>query len=310
MPLPTSPIASISVVIPAFNRAKTIRYSIDSVLKQTLSPLEVIVVDDCSTDGTVEIVESYLDPRVRCIVLEKNSGAQSARNRGIKEARGEWIAFQDSDDEWMPEKLERQFESLRHVAFEPMTVVHTDAFCFTPATGKKKKWSLPLLEGAYAFRELLKSSSTLFPTLLTSKAALEKIGFLDEAVPSYQEWDTTIRLSKECRFIHIREPLFIYHLHGGETISKNEKRDIEGYQYIVDKFREEILEQCGASVLNAHLTENARKAMQFGFYTDAVEILAKTLGSSLRVDFLKWMARRKKYLWLYGRISKILRIIL
>jgi len=106
------PKPSISVILPTYNRVKTIRYCLDSVLAQTFSPAEIIIIDDCSTDDTVLIVGSYSEPRVRCIVLEKNFGAQAARNRGILEAKGEWIAFHDSDDEWMPDKLERQIQAL------------------------------------------------------------------------------------------------------------------------------------------------------------------------------------------------------
>jgi glycosyltransferase involved in cell wall biosynthesis len=309
MALITSQIALVSVVIPAYNRAKTIRYCLDSVLKQTLSPFEIIVVDDCSTDETVEIVRGYPDPMVRCIVLENNSGAQAARNRGIQEACGEWIAFQDSDDEWLAEKLEKQVAKLAEVNFNPMTVVHTDCNCLNYRTGESKSWDLPLIDGVSVFTKLLTSSGPLFPTILTSKIALEKIGFLDESVPSYQEWDTSIRLAQECQFIHIREPLFIYHLHGGETISKNHKRDIDGYQYVIDKFREEIIYQCGINVLNDHLSGNAFKALCLGFYTDASEILAKTVGSSFRSCILKRMVRYEINGWFFILIYKSINML-
>lgn len=304
-------IASISVVIPAYNRAKTINYCLDSVLKQTLAPLEVLVVDDCSTDGTVDIVRAYQDSRVRCIVLEKNSGAQAARNRGIREARGEWIAFQDSDDEWLPEKLEKQIASLAEVNFNPMVVVHTDCTCLDYQTGKKTLWDLPHIHGTSVFSKLLASAGPMFQGLLTSKIALEKIGLLDESVPSYQEWDTAIRLARECRFIHIRESLFIYHLHGGETISKNKKRDIDGYQYIADKFRDEILLHCGSDTLNKHLTHNAIRAKIYGLDAEALNILEKCNGHLLSVAMLKWVIRndiKSKYFKCFIKICRIFRI--
>lgn len=290
----------ISVVIPAYNRAGTIGYCLDSVCSQTLPPFEVIVVDDCSTDSTVETVNEYgrSHPNVRCVVLERNSGAQAARNRGIREARGEWIAFQDSDDEWMLDKLEKQVEALAAVGFEPLTVVHTDAWSDDNATGIRTVWHLPLCEGR-AYARLLSDPAPLFPTFITSKTALEQIGLLDEKVPSYQEWDTSIRLAKQCRFIHIREPLFVYHFHAGETISKNKKRDIEGYQFIVDKHRAQILEQCGPGALTRHIEQNALKAMRWGLYAEAREILARDAESSARGMMLKWMARMKIHPALY-----------
>lgn len=303
----TSQIRTISVVIPAFNRARTIKYCLDSVLAQSLQPFEVIVVDDCSTDETVEIVRSFNDNIIRCIVLEKNSGAQAARNRGIREARGEWIAFQDSDDEWLPKKLEKQIAALAEVNFNLMTVVHTDCFRYDHQSGNRTLWELPLIHGASVFSLMLASTGTVFPTILTSKAALEKIGFLDESVPSFQEWDTSIRLARECRFVHIREPLFIYHLHGGETISKNKSREIAGYQYIVDKLRNEILLHCGTEALNEHLICNAIKAKRYGLDTEAYNILGKCSGRPLRIILLKWMMHNNIDPGYYERVFSLFR---
>lgn len=280
---------SVTVIIPTYNRAETITYCLDSVCNQTVPPNEIIVVDDCSTDDTVQAVRSFSDPRIRCIISEKNSGAQAARNRGIRLARGDWIAFQDSDDEWLPEKLEKQIAALAEVNFNPMTVVHTDCFRYDHQTGNRTLWELPLVHGTAAFPLLLTSAGPVFPTILTSKTALERIGFLDESVPSFQEWDTSIRLARECRFIHIREPLFIYHLHDGKTISKNQRREIDGYQYIVDKFREEILQNCGIDTLYEHLIGNAIRAKRYGLDAEALNILGKCRGHPLSMALLKWM---------------------
>ena len=100
----------ISVVVPAWRAEKTLAAALDSVLAQTWREIEVLVVDDASPDGTLALAESYAarDPRVRVIAQKENGGVSRARNRGVREARGEWIAFLDSDDLWMPEKLERQ----------------------------------------------------------------------------------------------------------------------------------------------------------------------------------------------------------
>ena len=97
----------ISVIIPTYNRAKTNRDCIDSVINQMLMPKEIIVVDDCSINDTLQVVKHYNHPLVKIIQLQKNSGAQKARNEGIKAATGEWIAFLDSDDLWLPEYLEK-----------------------------------------------------------------------------------------------------------------------------------------------------------------------------------------------------------
>ena len=100
----------ISVVVPAWRAEKTLAATLDSILCQTWRELEVLVVDDASPDGTLALAESYAakDFRVRVLRQSENGGVSKARNRGVREARGEWIAFLDSDDLWMPEKLERQ----------------------------------------------------------------------------------------------------------------------------------------------------------------------------------------------------------
>ena len=97
----------ISVVVPAWRAEKTLAATLDSILSQTWRELEVLVVDDASPDGTLALAQSYAakEPRVRVIAQPENGGVSKARNRGVREARGEWIAFLDSDDLWMPEKL-------------------------------------------------------------------------------------------------------------------------------------------------------------------------------------------------------------
>lgn len=235
----------ISVVIPAFNRQDTISYCLESVLVQTYKDLEVIVVDDCSTDSTVSIVSSHPDPRVRCVTLEKHAGAQGARNRGILEAKSEWIAFQDSDDEWLPYKLEKQVSVLANGAYDPWSFLYGNAYRFDEARGIKSIGLCPVVEGENQYSTLLQAPAPIYPTMIASKKALEKIGYLDEQVPSYQEWDTSIRLAKYCRIIHLKEPLMVYHIGCGDAISGSATKRVEGWHYIISKYEKDIKEFCG-----------------------------------------------------------------
>ena len=101
--------STVSIIMPSYNTGKYIADSIESVLKQTYSDWELLIVDDCSTDETDKIVEPYLsDKRIKYLKNEKNSGAAVSRNRALREAKGKWIAFLDSDDLWMSDKLEKQ----------------------------------------------------------------------------------------------------------------------------------------------------------------------------------------------------------
>lgn len=104
----------VSIIMPSYNTERYIRESIDSVLAQTYTQWELIIVDDCSTDNTDEVVSDYLnDFRIRYIKNNRNSGAAVSRNRALKEAKGKWIAFLDSDDLWLPDKLEKQISFMK-----------------------------------------------------------------------------------------------------------------------------------------------------------------------------------------------------
>ena len=282
--MPTFP--SISVVIPAYNRANTIRRCLDSILAQTILPLEILVVDDCSTDATYHLVESYNDPRIRCMALDKNSGAQAARNFGIKKSKGEWIAFQDSDDEWLPGKLERQIEALSERQFDPWVVVHTNALC-RGMSRTRGALELPIVEGADVYHLLLTKPGPLFPGLIVSRLALDRINFLDENIRSYQEWDTSIRLARYCRFVFLRETLFIYNLDTNDSISNERAREISGYQQVIDKFKEEIIRECGKTVWENHLYIQLIKCLDYGLWSEADGFLRMISSGTIKYRLFK-----------------------
>ncbi len=109
----------VSIVMPSYNTAQYIKQSIESILAQTYTAWELIIVDDCSTDNTDEAVSEFLsDTRIRYIKNDRNSGAAVSRNRALREARGKWIAFLDSDDLWMPDKLEKQIEFMEDNGYD------------------------------------------------------------------------------------------------------------------------------------------------------------------------------------------------
>lgn len=116
---------TVSVIIPTYNRAHTIKRAILSVLNQTYQGFEIIVVDDCSTDNTREVIEKFGDKRIRYIRKKANKGAAAAGNTGIKAVRGEYIVFLDSDDKWLPNKLDEQIKVLK-VTSPKVGVVYTE----------------------------------------------------------------------------------------------------------------------------------------------------------------------------------------
>jgi len=264
---------AISVVIPAKNRAATLPRCLDSVLGQSLPPAEVLVVDDGSTDATREVLAAYASRGVVGLPLPAGRGAQAARNHGIRMARSAWIAFQDSDDSWLPHKLALQAQALAAAGADPFTVVHGDALRCDEASGRTTPYTVPTTEGdCHAL--LLQRPGPLFPTLLASKAALERIGGLDPDCPSYQEWDTAIRLARHGRFVHVHEPLFTWIWHASETISKDPRRAVQGYRYVIEKHRADILARNGPRTWRRLKLDAVALALRGGLWAEAGDLMA------------------------------------
>lgn len=259
----------ISVIVPAFNREKTIKRCIDSIVNQTIPPFEVIVVDDGSVDKTVEILENIACSYLR-VIKQNHKGAQAARNLGIMNAKGNYIAFLDSDDEWCPQMVEKATAYLLRAGED--SVIYSN--CYVCSNGKKKLWKLPDCgNNAYPFL-LLHQGPTI--SMLAKKEVFLKIGLLDEDVVAYQEWDTAIRLAEKVKFTHIHEPLFVYHLHNGETISKDKDKDVKGYAYIVRKHQKKIIEIHRLKGLNTHYKNLMKKCWGYSnkwIFTFAIEII-------------------------------------
>src|SRR5262249_15931994 len=128
----------------------------------------------------------------------------------------------------------------------------------------REHYSIPKLNG-FVYKELLAKPGPCYPCLFVPKKNLVEIGFLDERTPSHQEWDISIALAKQLDFVFIDKPLMIYHIHGGDSISKDRIKEAEGWQYIVEKYRAEILQNMGAKVLAQHYEQIAT------FYLNAGE---------------------------------------
>jgi len=239
----------VSVIIPAYNRGKVIERAVSSVLTQTYQNFEVIIVDDGSTDSTSNVINALVkkEQRIRYCHHLTNQGAQAARNTGIRSAKGEWIAFLDSDDEWLPNWLEEGLYAQKKNGF---SIIHCDCYR-TDGNQPPKRWGLPPLTGNI-YKTLLKHPNTVFPGLLIRRTCLEHIGYLDEDIVSYQEWDTSIMLAKYYEFGFVPEPLFIYHCHSGETISKDMKRSADGWAQIVEKHKREIVRVAEQVALQNH----------------------------------------------------------
>lgn len=242
----------VSIVIPAYNRQKVIETAINSVLNQTYQNFEIIIADDGSTDNTKEIIEKIQmrDNRVKYLRHKTNRGAQAARNTGIHSANGKWIAFLDSDDQWLEYSLELRL----NLAIEKnVSVVHSDCYVLTIENKSVQLFGVPHFEG-FIYSMLLKQPGPVFPSLLVAKDALKKIGCLDENLRSYQEWDTSIRLAKHYNFAFCAKPTFIYDCRHEDSLSKDNLRGVQGYEQVVTKFKREIIKYAGYTALSTHFS--------------------------------------------------------
>lgn len=238
----------ISIVIPAYNRANVIGRAIKSVLLQTYDNFEIIVVDDGSTDNTKDIVESFADDRIS-YVCQKNSGAPVARNTGLKIAKGKYIAFLDSDDEWLPTFLEAALQKFNS---------DSDISCVYCLTGKIFDNQICLerddyLEG-YIYKEALEQGFITSPTfLICKKSCFDKIGEWDISLKCCQDDDICFRLAKYFKFGLVKEIQAVYHTDGGGQICSSASRLADGWLVLWEKYENEILVHCGKKVLAKHL---------------------------------------------------------
>ncbi len=239
----------VSVVVPAYNRAATIDNCLRSVQAQTHQDWEAIVVDDGSRDGTPEVVAQLAreDSRIRLIRRDRNRGAQAARNVGIRSAQGNWIAFLDSDDQFLPHSLEARLEVAKK---EKALIVHSESNVIE-ADGSMRPYNVPPMAG-WIYQRLLEGEGPMFPGLLVSRDALRRINYLDERIVAFQEWDTAIRLAKYYPFGFEGRPTFIWDCRTPDTISKDLLRSGRGYEQVFHKHYVAILRWVGPRALARH----------------------------------------------------------
>lgn len=213
----------VSAVVPAYETGDggSVARAVRSVAAQTYDPVELVVVDDCSptpvVDTLTDVDTSTLDS-VDIVRHEENQGASAARNTGIETAEGDLVAFLDADDEWRPEKIERQVTRYRETD-ESVRAVYT-GIEQVDATGETNAVSPAAHEGDLRKRLLLGNVVGSFSVLLAEADALAETGPLDERFPSWQDWEYYVRLSTVAAFAAVPDPLVVRH-NEGDQISRN-----------------------------------------------------------------------------------------
>lgn len=196
--------SKVSIIIPTFNRRDYITTALDSVLAQSYKDYEIIIIDDGSSDDTKEVLKPYQN-NIRYF-YQDNRGIPATRNKGIREAQGDYIAFLDSDDYWLPEKLKRQIECFKQNPHHGM--VATRCSSITP-DGRFRKKNRPGKSG-WVLTDLFKANFIRTSSAMIKKECFEKVGLFDESLPECEEYDLWLRITKHYPIGFINEPLTVY----------------------------------------------------------------------------------------------------
>lgn len=221
----------VSVITATYNMAGYIGETLDAILAQDYPDFESIIVDDGSTDNTLEVLEPYLsDPRVR-VVKQANAGQTVAKNHGLAEARGEFIAFCDADDTWRKDKLSLQIPEFD----DPRVgVVFSDIIC---VDGEGKVIDIPPMKrvGGQVTAPLLIDNYVPFPTSVARAEVLAEANGFDESLTMSIDYDLWLRISVKHLFAYVREPLANYRIWEGQMSNKTGER-LENFFKLLERF--------------------------------------------------------------------------
>lgn len=222
----------VSVVIPVFNRQDMVRRALDSVLAQTYRPIEIVAVDDGSTDRSKDTLQQYARsyPDLFHVSSQPNSGPWVARNHALQSANGEFVAFLDSDDVWVPTKLDLQIPLFRsRVGLVYSAIEETDANGMVIRTVNCD----PGLRGDI-YRKLLVKNRMICSSVVVRRAALERVGIYDESLRAGGNWELWLRISKHFEADFVDQPLAQYSKHG-DNISLILDRILGGAADVLEK---------------------------------------------------------------------------
>ena len=245
----------ISVVIPTYNRARLLPRALQSVLHQTLDDIEIIIVDDASTDATRQVVAATSDARVKYIRLAHNRGACTARNVGVQVAQGEWISFQDSDDEWLPNKLEKQLSQLQATGADVV-------YCSFERYGidGKKQYTFPhdyVQTGRITYDQLLFENLVSTQTILGRKECFVRTPFNPD-FPRLQDWEMMLRMVQKYDVRYFNEVLVrVYEQ--PDSISRKPEKALSALEQLREMHGESIQKDNRLTLQMCHSIAAARK---------------------------------------------------
>lgn len=278
----------VSIIIPAWNSENYIKESIDSALSQTYKNIEIIVIDDGSTDNTKKVINDYIKSRKIYYIFQPNKGLAGARNTGILSAKGEYIALLDSDDLFLPKKIQKQVEALEKNP--DFSVCYCDLLHFTEREPRQffhHRYSYP---SGNLFGELLKKQFINPLTVIIKKTVFDTYGIFDENLKRSEDWELWLRFAHAgIKFLHLKEILAYYRIRNAGNLSSIESEP---------QMKEKNLE----IFLNLKKKMSSEELIKYNFYTTL-----NNLRKKLSLSYLM-IGEKKKALEKYP--SFILKLII
>jgi len=225
----------ISVIIPTWNREKTIKRSVASALGQTFEVFEILVCDDGSTDETEEIIEAMTDPRIIWVPGNRGGCPAIPRNRGLKRIKGDWVAFLDSDDEWLPRKIEKQFQLISETKNK---VCATNAQRSVPGKGIVGNY-FSFEKNEITFEDLLGGNEIICSSLLAHASLFGATGSFpeDQSLKTLEDYALWLRLATQTNVSYIKEPLVVYNDDAKNTHrGKDNLSNLEQKKLVIEDF--------------------------------------------------------------------------
>jgi len=268
----------ISVIIPTYNRKKTLARAIQSVINQSLSPFEILIVDDGSNDGTEEWVKDNFQ-NIKYI-YQNNRGVSSARNIGIENANGDWVAFLDSDDEWLPNKL---YEQVKATDSNPeVKFFHTNEIWIRNGVRvnqmkKHKKY------GGYIFEKCLDICRISPSSVLIKKELFDNIGTFDESLRVCEDYDLWLRITSKYPVVFLDVPLI--YKYGGHADQLSKVNDG------IESYRIQSLEK----IIKSGFLSDEQKVKAVNALVNKMNIYSKGLEKRKKLDALREIKKNIQY---------------
>lgn len=212
----------VSVIIPTYQSEAYISQAIESVLKQSYKDFEIIIVDDGSKDNTDKILKTYSSNNFIKMIFQKNQGPSTARNRGINESSGEYIAFLDSDDIWLPDKLEKQIKVMEN---DPLIgLVYSDTYFFdSEKIWPKTSFRFQIPGKGSVFNTLFVENFIPLLTVIIRRTCMDANNLFNSEFEPAEDYDLWLRVSQKMKIAYVNEPLAKYRVHPKQASSKAEK---------------------------------------------------------------------------------------